>query len=267
VLGTYNGTTSVINPSHTRTDNQNLTNIFDNVTAANNAAFWMEPAGKLQNADGPWGSKTFYYDGVGNRSTEISTVGGVSTTDIYGYPAGSNRLVQITRGASTVAALTYDAGGNLLTDNRASGNKTYTYNKRNRLATAVVGALSYAYTYTYTYNGREQLSVRQKTTAPVATTHFVHDIFGNPGLRPLSRSRRGRLMAETSGVAAGTVREYIWLPETEIAPTREAMSQVDRPLTVVNGVGTTGVAVWPACVGTQSKQTQRRPPQPAGADD
>ena len=40
------------------------------------------------------------------------------------------------------------------------------------------------------------------------------------------------------------MREYIWLPETEIAPTREAMSQVDRPLAVVNGVGTTGVAIW-----------------------
>jgi RHS repeat-associated protein len=135
--------------------------------------------------------------------------------------------VQITRGAATVAALTYDAGGNLLTDNRASANKTYTYNKRNRLATATVGALSYP----STYNGREQLSVRQKTTAPVATTHFVHDIFGN-------------VIAETSGTAAGTTREYIWLPETEIAPTREAMSQVDRPLAVVNGVGTAGVAVW-----------------------
>jgi RHS repeat-associated protein len=34
------------------------------------------------------------------------------------------------------------------------------------------------------------------------------------------------------------------MPETEIAPTREAMSQVDRPLAVVNGVGTAGVAIW-----------------------
>jgi RHS repeat-associated protein len=102
-----------------------------------------------------------------------------------------------------------------------------TYSRDNRLATATVGALSYA----YTYNGREQLAIRQQTTGTVSTTHFVHDIFGN-------------VLAETSGVAAGTTREYIWLPETEIAPTREAMSQVDRPLAVVNGVGTTGVAVW-----------------------
>jgi hypothetical protein len=67
--------------------------------------------------------------------------------------------------------------------------------------------------------------------APLGTTHFVHDIFGN-------------VIAETSGTAAGSKREYIWLPETEIAPAREAMSQVDRPLAVVDGVGTTGVVVW-----------------------
>jgi hypothetical protein len=60
VLGTYNNGASVINRSHTRTDNQNLTNIFDNVTTANSAVFNAEPAGRLQNADGPWGSKTFY---------------------------------------------------------------------------------------------------------------------------------------------------------------------------------------------------------------
>jgi hypothetical protein len=60
VLGTYNNGASVINRAHTRTDNQNLTNIFDNVTTANSAVFNAEPAGRLQNADGPWGSKTFY---------------------------------------------------------------------------------------------------------------------------------------------------------------------------------------------------------------
>jgi YD repeat-containing protein len=188
VLGTYNNGASVINRSHTRTDNQNLTNIFDNVTTANSAVFNAEPAGRLQNADGPWGSKTFYYDGVGNRVTEISTpVGGVSTTDSYGYPANSNRLVQITRGAATIAALTYDNAGNMLSNSRAGSAATYTYNNRNRLATATVGAVNYA----YTYNGREQLAIRQQTTAPVSTTHFIHDLFGN-------------VLAETSGLAAGT---------------------------------------------------------------
>jgi RHS repeat-associated protein len=234
VLGTYmslarlrqDGATSIINRAHTRTDNQNLTNIFDNVTPANNATFFNEPGNKLQNANGPWGAKTFYWDGVGNRTQEITTVGATTDTDVYGYPATSNRLVQITRGAATVAAMVYDNGGNLLSDTRAGSAKTYTYNNRNRLATATVGALNYS----YVYNGREQLSIRQQTT-PAATTHFVHDLSGN-------------VIAETSGTAAGTTREYIWLPETEIAPTREAVAQVDRPLAVVNAVGTTGVAVW-----------------------
>jgi hypothetical protein len=40
------GATSIINRVHTRTDNQNLTNIFDNVTAANNAVSTKEPGNK-----------------------------------------------------------------------------------------------------------------------------------------------------------------------------------------------------------------------------
>ena len=43
---------------------------------------------RLQNADGPWGEKTFFYDGAGNRTSE--TIGGV--TDTYSYPSTSNKL-------------------------------------------------------------------------------------------------------------------------------------------------------------------------------
>ena len=38
-----------------------------------------------------------------------------------------------------------------------------------------------------------------------------------------------------------TVREYIWLPEAEIAPTRQSRAQVDIPLAVVDAVNTTPV--------------------------
>ncbi len=197
VLGVYNGAASVINRAHTRTDAQNLTSIFDNVTPANNASFWMSDANRLQNANGPWGAKTFYYDGVGNRTQEISTpTGGATTTDVLGYPSTSNRVVQITRGAQTVRQMTYDAAGNLLTD----GGNTYTYNKRNRMAAATIGAI----VWNYTYNGKEQLAIRAKVS-PAATTHFIHDLWGN-------------VLAETNGTATGTTREYIWLPEVEIAP-------------------------------------------------
>ncbi|MCK9910288.1 hypothetical protein MXD81_14175, partial [Microbacteriaceae bacterium K1510] len=52
----------------------------------------------------------------------------------------------------------------------------------------------------------------------------------------------GKIIAETAGGGAtgstGTVREYIWLPETEIAPTVDARAQVDRPIAVVDAVST-----------------------------
>ncbi len=234
VLGVYNGATSVINRAHTRADRLNLTNIFDNVAAANNQVCAYGPANRLQNADGPWGKRTFYYDGVGNRTTEIATppASTVATTDTLGYAPTNNRVSQIVRGGSTVRSFTYDGAGNLLTDNGLGGNKTYTYNRRNRLSGATVGAL----TYGYTYNAMEQLAIRQATNAtPVTTTHFIHNIFGN-------------VIAETAGGGAtgatGTVREYIWLPETEIAPTMASRTQVDRPLAVVDAVNGASPATW-----------------------
>ncbi len=146
---------------------------------------------------------------------------------------------QITR-APIVRALTRasigsansDNAGNILTDNRLGAVNTYTYNKRNRLDTATVGALPYA----YGYNALEQLVIRQQTAGPSPfTTHFVHDIFGN-------------IIAETAGGGAtgatGTVREYIWLPETEIAPTAGSRTTIDRPLAVVDAVNTASPATW-----------------------
>ncbi|MEZ5924806.1 MAG: toll/interleukin-1 receptor domain-containing protein [Hyphomicrobiaceae bacterium] len=96
-----------------------------------------------------------------------------------------------------------DNAGNLLTDVRSGVTTAYTYNKRNRLATVTVGGNLKG---TYTYNAGEQLVKRVLTNmTPSGTTHFVHDLMGN-------------VIAETNGVATGTVRAYIWLPETEIAP-------------------------------------------------
>jgi RHS repeat-associated protein len=124
--------------------------------------------------------------------------------------------------------MTYDTSGNLLTDNGAAGNKTYDYNKRNRLAQATVGALA----YNYSYNALEQLAIRTQAS-PATTTHFIH-------------GRLGNVIAETAGGgptgATGTTREYIWLYETEIAPTIGSRTVVDRPLAVVNNVN----AVSPA---------------------
>ncbi len=96
-------------------------------------------------------------------------------------------------GAATVRQITYDSAGNVLTDNKLGAVNSYTYNKRNRLDTATVGALPYA----YGYNALEQLSLRQQTSGPSPfTTHFVHDHLGN-------------IIAETAGGGAtGATANY-----------------------------------------------------------
>jgi RHS repeat-associated protein len=158
----------------------------------------------------------------------VTPPGGNATTDVYAYPATSNRLLTVTRGASTVRALTYDGNGNIVGDNRLGAATTYGYNARNRLTTATSGALVWG----YAYNAREQLVSRNLVTGGPDLTHFVHDIFGN-------------VIAETNGTGpAGTTREYIWLPETEIAPTSGSRAQIDRPLGVVSGVGGPSPQFW-----------------------
>ncbi len=227
LTGVYDGATKLIERTHTRTDNLNLTNIWDNVTATNNQSFWYSPSNRLQNADGPWGSKTFYYDGVGNRTFENTTISGTTTSDNFTYPATSNRVQSVVRATVTTRSLTYDAAGNILTDSRSGGPYTYSYNKANRLKTVTVGGTVRG---TYVYNGFEQLISRVVTNSGTAngTTYFVHDQWGN-------------VIAELNATGA-TVREYIWLPETEIAPTMQSRTQVDRPIAVVDGVNTASPA-------------------------
>ncbi|WP_295557691.1 RHS repeat-associated core domain-containing protein [uncultured Hyphomicrobium sp.] len=235
VLGVYDGSTDVCNVAHTRSDGLNLTNIWDTLDAAKNQSLWNNLAGRLQNADGPWGGRTYYYDGVGNRTQEISIPpgGGASTTRDYGYGGSNNRVSGVEIGGTPERTFTYDNAGNITQDSRSGTAYAYGYNNRNRLNTVTVaGSLK----GTYTYDGLEQLAIRVTTNqTPAGTTHFIHDIFGN-------------VIAETAGGGAtgstGTVREYIWLYETEIAPTRTSRTELDRPLAVVDAVNTVSPALW-----------------------
>ena len=117
------------------------------MTAANTQGYAYHASNRLQTATGPWGTKTFTYDGVGNRTQEVTTLGG-TTTDVYSYPAISNRVSTVVRnGTTTTRTFGYDGAGNIATDNRAGTTTTYTYNKRNRLETSTSGAIAWGYTY------------------------------------------------------------------------------------------------------------------------
>ena len=127
---------------------------------------------------GAYGSRTWVYDGVGNRTSEVATpVGGAATTRTFTYPATSNKPSAVMIGAATDRAFVHDTGGNITSDTRAGTIQLYTYNKRNRMDTATVGGV---FKGAYTYNGLEQLAIRVTTNmTPSGTTHFIHDLMGN----------------------------------------------------------------------------------------
>ena len=157
---------------------------------------------------------------MGNRTSETNA----AVTDSYTYPGTSNKLQSIVRNAATVRSFTYDNAGNMATDVRSGITYAYGYNNANRLNTVTSQGNLLG---TYTYNGFEQLIKRVITNSGTAngTVHTVHDVFGN-------------VIAELDAAGA-TVREYIWLPEAEIAPTMASRTNVDRPMAVVSGVNTT----------------------------
>ena len=193
---------------------------FDVIAGANSQTLAYSAANRLNSASGAYGSKTWIFDGVGNRTSETNA----AVTDSYTYPATNNKLQSIVRNAATVRSFTYDNAGNMATDVRSGITYAYTYNNANRLKTVTSQGNLLG---TYTYNGFEQLIGRVITNSGTAngTVFSVHDVFGN-------------VIAELNAAGA-TVREYIWLPEAEIAPTMGSRTTVDRPMAVVSGVNTT----------------------------
>ena len=197
-LNVKNGTTTIQGNTYAYGDQLNLTGITDTVAPANSATLWYDPANQLQNAAGPWGQSTFYYDAVGNRTYDINTVGASTTTRISGFATGNNnRITGMTENGAAFRTYTYDAAGNIITDVRPGESYAYTYNKRNRLAAVTRNGVAYA---TYTYNALEQLTSRttSATGGPVGTIHYIYDLDGH-------------LMVEANASTGATLREYIWV--------------------------------------------------------
>ncbi|MEQ1718034.1 MAG: RHS repeat-associated core domain-containing protein, partial [Hyphomicrobium sp.] len=175
-------------------------------------------------------SQTQTFDELGRL---LRNIGANAQTTIYGYEKNDN-LKTVTDPRSGVYSYAYDslnrliretdqenAQVNLTLDVRSGITYAYTYNNANRLKTVTSSANLLG---TYTYNGFEQLIGRVITNSGTAngTVFTVHDVFGN-------------VLAELNATGA-TVREYIWLSEAEIAPTRGSRTTVDRPMAVVSNV-------------------------------
>ncbi len=214
-LEVKNGATPVIDLSYARGDALNLTGITDNVTAGDSQTFGYTPANRLGSAasSGTYGNFTWTYDGVGNRLMQNRT-GPVNENQVCTFPATSNRLQQIMVGVATARSFTYDGAGNILNDTRSGILYATTYNHADRLKTVTLSGNLRA---TYIYNALNQMAVRTLTNmTPSGTTHFVYD-------------RAGNLIAETNG-AGVALRECIWLPGGQIAPSMVARAGVDPPV-------------------------------------
>jgi uncharacterized protein RhaS with RHS repeats len=196
--------------THSYADGINLTGITEAAVAGRDESYAYTASNRLQNADGIWGSLSYAYDGVGNRTSEILDDGATATTSVYTYPATSNRVASVTQGAATVRTFAYDAAGNIMNDIRSGTGHRYFYNDRGRLKQSQVDGQVRA---NYRYDFFERLMWRQTLNmTPAATTDYIQDL-------------QGRLIAEADAASGTTQREYIWVDDLPLA----VFSDLDTP--------------------------------------
>src|SRR5262249_46053052 len=140
-------------------------------------------------ASGTYGSITYNYDEVGNRTSVVTGAG----TESYSTDTASNRLLSVTLGSST-RSFTYDGAGNITVDARGGTTHGLAYNKANRLAEV---SLNSTPDTNYLYNALGERVKKAPAATPAAGTRFHYD-------------RDGKLIAETDGTGT-VIREYAWL--------------------------------------------------------
>ncbi|MCP4846194.1 MAG: hypothetical protein GY901_14025, partial [Actinomycetia bacterium] len=111
---TVAGGSTLLDWQYSTDDEGNVTAITDLLDPANNRTFgYHDVQYFLTQGDGPWGTRGWTYDKIGNRLTEIRD----GQTDTYVYLpnlAGGNsaQLAEIQLGAGGTKTYAYDAAGN-----------------------------------------------------------------------------------------------------------------------------------------------------------
>jgi len=125
------GTSNIQYSSYGYNANNNVTSITDNVTSANNQAFVYDVVNRFTSGTGVYGTKTATFDSAGNMLTYAGTT--------FTYSSASNRM-----SASGANSVSYNSAGNITA---IGTTPTFTYNKANQMATAVVSGTTSTYTY------------------------------------------------------------------------------------------------------------------------
>lgn len=158
---------TLVNLRHTYDVRRKITGITDYVVSGQNRSFDYDGAGRLIEANGPWGSGSYEYDSLDN--IEEKTLG--SRTVAISYNAATNRVSQINDSAGGgTQSWTHDARGNV-TDN---GPNTIVYDTANQPTSITASGLSEA----HTYDGNLK---RVKTVRNGVTTYWVYSaLTGTP---------------------------------------------------------------------------------------
>ena len=152
-------------------------------------------------------------------------------TDVYTYPATSNKLGAISFGAGGNRAFTYDAAGNVTYDNRAAGGYGYAYNAAGRMSEFTLSGVLKA-SYKYDFAGRQAI----RTLSGGITIHSVFDSSGNR-------------IAEYNEATGALIREYVWFNGAPLAVIEGGVTtfiradHIGRP---VFGTNTGGTKTWTA---------------------
>ncbi|HEV8578164.1 MAG TPA: RHS repeat-associated core domain-containing protein, partial [Thermoanaerobaculia bacterium] len=118
----------------------------------------------LTTGNGPWGTRSWTYDKIGNRLTEVRS----GTTDTYSYVAGAGghtpKLSQIQLGAGGTRTYQYDAAGNLDSFTTSADTTYFSTDAAGRLAALSRNATGVD--ATFSYDGRGYLSFADPDKLP-----------------------------------------------------------------------------------------------------
>jgi RHS repeat-associated protein len=201
--------------TYTRDNAGNITAITDTLNPSTNKSYTYDNLYRLTLANGQWGTITYAYNPVGNRTYETTNTG--NTT--YAYNA--NKLASVS-GEKTFS-FNYDSNGNTTGENT----KQYIYSQNQRLTQVtdtgtVLGE--------YVYNAKGQ---RVKKTVNGQTTVFHYDQNG--------------LMISESLSTGNITAEYVYLngqPLAKIENNNIFYYHVDHLGTPMEMTDSTGSIVW-----------------------